>query len=88
MMVTPRLASVPIDHRPAPATLPVGQRVYAVGDVHGCLDRLQAMHALIADDLAARPVPHALLIQVGDLIDRGPEFFGRDQPPAAAFPRP
>ena len=31
-----------IDFIPAPASLPPGQRVYAIGDVHGCLDRLQA----------------------------------------------
>ena len=36
--------------------LPPGQRVYAVGDVHGCLDRLVALHEQIAEDLAARPV--------------------------------
>ena len=57
----------------APAALPDGQRVYAIGDVHGCDDRLAAMHAAIADDLAARPVADALLIHLGDYIDRGPD---------------
>ena len=28
----------------APATLPPGERVYAIGDIHGCLDRLVALH--------------------------------------------
>jgi len=56
----------------APASLPAGQRVYAVGDVHGCDDRLADMHDAVAADLAARPVPHALLIHLGDYIDRGP----------------
>lgn len=65
-MVTPRLA-------PAPTTLPPDQRVYAIGDIHGCLDRLQSIHAAIADDLASRPVADALLIHLGDLIDRGPD---------------
>ncbi len=41
-----------IDFIPAPATLPPGQRIYAIGDVHGCLDRLAALHELIAEDLA------------------------------------
>ena len=27
---------------PGPATLPPGQRIYAIGDIHGCLDRLEA----------------------------------------------
>jgi serine/threonine protein phosphatase 1 len=62
-----------IDFAPAPARLPDGQRIYAVGDVHGCLDRLAAMHELIAADLAARPHPDAVLIHLGDYIDRGPE---------------
>jgi serine/threonine protein phosphatase 1 len=62
-----------IDLVPAPATLPPNQRVYAVGDVHGCLDRLAALHELIADDLATRPVEEAVLVHLGDYVDRGPE---------------
>ncbi len=61
---------------PAPATLPTGRRVYAIGDVHGCLDRLQAMHAMIASDLAARPVAVPLLVHLGDYVDRGPDSAG------------
>ena len=55
----------------APATLPPGQRIYAIGDVHGCDDRLQVMHQLIAADLAARPIGQPLLVHLGDYIDRG-----------------
>lgn len=55
----------------APATLPAGQRIYAVGDVHGCLDRLVTLHEMIAQDLAERPTPHSTLIHLGDYIDRG-----------------
>jgi serine/threonine protein phosphatase 1 len=62
-----------IDLVPAPATLPPGQRVYAIGDVHGCLERLVAMHELIAEDMAERPAASATLIHLGDYIDRGPE---------------
>lgn len=65
-----------IDFIPAPATLPPGQRVYAVGDVHGCLDRLEALHALIAEDLAARPANEPLLVHLGDYVDRGPDSAG------------
>lgn len=57
----------------APASLEPGQRVYAIGDVHGCDDRLAALHAAVAVDLAARPVAHALLVHLGDYIDRGPD---------------
>jgi serine/threonine protein phosphatase 1 len=62
-----------VDFVPAPATLPANQRVYAVGDVHGCLDRLAALHELIAEDLAERPVQEAVLVHLGDYVDRGPE---------------
>jgi serine/threonine protein phosphatase 1 len=56
----------------APARLPEGVRVYAIGDVHGCDDRLAALHDAVAADLAARPAAHPLLIHLGDYIDRGP----------------
>ena len=65
-----------IDFVPAPASLPPGQRVYAIGDVHGCLDRLQAIHELIAEDLAARPAEEAVLVHLGDYVDRGPDSAG------------
>ncbi len=62
-----------LDLAPAPATLPPDQRIYAVGDVHGCLDRLVAMHEAIVADLSARPVENAVLIHLGDYVDRGQE---------------
>jgi serine/threonine protein phosphatase 1 len=60
----------------APGRLPHGRRVYAIGDVHGHLDRLQTLHRLIAEDLSARPVPNAVLIHLGDYIDQGPDSAG------------
>ena len=69
-MVTPILA---------PAALPQALRVYAVGDVHGCLDQLASLHAAIGADLAARPPEsgaRALVIHLGDYIDRGPDSAG------------
>ena len=65
-----------IDFIAAPSSLPSGQRVYAIGDVHGCLDRLVAMHAMIADDLAERPVAQPLLVHLGDYVDRGADSAG------------
>ncbi|MBN9563793.1 MAG: serine/threonine protein phosphatase [Alphaproteobacteria bacterium] len=61
---------------PAPAWLPPGRRVYAIGDVHGCLGRLVALHARIAADLAERPVERPLIVHVGDYVDRGPDSAG------------
>jgi serine/threonine protein phosphatase 1 len=60
----------------APASLPRGQRVYAIGDVHGCLDRLRALHRAIAWDLSSRPVESSTLIHLGDYVDRGPDSAG------------
>ena len=64
------------DFQPAPASLPPGRRVYAVGDVHGCDDKLATLHARIAEDLAARPVDAPLLLHLGDYVDRGPDSAG------------
>lgn len=60
----------------APATVPAGERVYAVGDVHGCSDRLAMMHRLIGNDLAARPVVAPTVVHLGDYIDRGEDSSG------------
>jgi serine/threonine protein phosphatase 1 len=60
----------------APGHLPEGRRIYAIGDIHGCLDRLVAMHWRIAADLVARPVRESVLIHIGDYIDRGPDSAG------------
>jgi serine/threonine protein phosphatase 1 len=65
-----------IDFIPAPASLPPHQRVYAIGDVHGCLDRLEALHDLIAEDLTARPTDEAVLVHLGDYVDRGADSAG------------
>ncbi|HTW28033.1 MAG TPA: metallophosphoesterase family protein [Acetobacteraceae bacterium] len=65
-----------VTHALAPARLPEGRRVYAVGDVHGCADRLVRIHAAIAADLAARPAPETVLLHLGDYVDRGPDSAG------------
>jgi serine/threonine protein phosphatase 1 len=58
---------------PSPGRLPPGQRVYAIGDIHGLDERLGALHRLIAEDLKVRPVARATVVHLGDYIDRGPE---------------
>jgi serine/threonine protein phosphatase 1 len=62
-----------IDFIAAPAALPPGQRIYAIGDVHGCIEQLEALHQAIAQDLAERPAQQALLVHLGDYVDRGPD---------------
>lgn len=45
--------------------------VYAVGDIHGCLDELLALERAIAAD--ARDLPgRKAIIMLGDYVDRGP----------------
>lgn len=47
-------------------------RLYAIGDIHGHLDQLQAAHARIFRDGGR----DALIVHIGDLIDRGPDSRG------------
>lgn len=47
-------------------------RLYAIGDIHGQLDLLQAAHERVFRDGG----PDALIAHVGDLIDRGPNSRG------------
>ncbi|ONG52213.1 hypothetical protein BKE38_14920 [Pseudoroseomonas deserti] len=61
---------------PAPATMPPGERLYAIGDIHGCATRLAALHARIAEDFSARPVERATLLHLGDYIDKGEDSAG------------
>jgi len=60
----------------APGALPPGLRVYAVGDVHGCADRLAGLHARIAEDAWHRPAQRVVLLHLGDYVDRGEDSAG------------
>lgn len=66
--------------RPQPAqpmpVIPAGQRVYAVGDIHGCSALFEALIAAIEADDAARAAAKTTIILLGDLIDRGPDSAG------------
>jgi len=55
------------------ACIPPGQRVYAIGDVHGCADLLLSLIAKIEADAKGRENADTTLIFLGDLIDRGPD---------------
>lgn len=64
----------------SPGWLPAGLRVYAIGDPHGCAARLAALHRMIAEDAARRPVTQQdgrmLVVHLGDYVDRGPDSAG------------
>lgn len=55
------------------ATLPSGLRLYAVGDIHGRADLLDALLARITRDVRARPAERVRLVFLGDYVDRGPD---------------
>ena len=50
--------------------------IYAVGDIHGHLDKLKAAHALIDADRQSSGGTSGPIIHVGDLVDRGPDAKG------------
>ncbi len=56
--------------------IPEGQRVYAIGDIHGYLDKLVALHALIEADIEANPIENVQIVYIGDYVDRGPDSKG------------
>jgi serine/threonine protein phosphatase 1 len=51
--------------------LPEGERVYAIGDIHGRLDLLNDLLTQIDRDDEARGPSRTTLILLGDLVDRG-----------------
>ncbi len=56
--------------------IPDGTRVYAIGDIHGYADVLARMHDQIEADLRERPIDRAVIVYLGDYIDRGPDSKG------------
>lgn len=54
-------------------TVPAGERIYVIGDIHGRADLLRQLHEMIADDAARRGWARNQLIYLGDYIDRGPD---------------
>jgi serine/threonine protein phosphatase 1 len=57
----------------SPGRLPPGERIYAVGDVHGCVYRLEALLADIRAHATAHPAARMTLLFLGDYVDRGPD---------------
>jgi serine/threonine protein phosphatase 1 len=55
---------------------PVGQRLYAIGDIHGRSDLLDQLLDQIGADDTARGLAHTQLIFLGDLMDRGSDSRG------------
>ncbi len=58
------------------ASGPDGVRLYAIGDVHGCLAQLRAMFAMIDAEIARDAVDDWRIVLLGDYCDRGPDTRG------------
>ncbi len=63
-----------------PARVPPGQRVYAVGDIHGRADLFARLIDAIEGDIRRRDRNgtgvETIIVLLGDLIDRGPDSRG------------
>ncbi|UVK38603.1 serine/threonine protein phosphatase [Mesorhizobium sp. AR10] len=55
---------------------PEGVRLYAIGDVHGRLDLLAAMHRRIEAEIKQDQPSDWRVIHLGDYVDRGPDTKG------------
>jgi serine/threonine protein phosphatase 1 len=55
------------------ARAPSGMRIYAIGDVHGCVDLLEKAFTSIDSDIAALSNERVLQVFLGDYVDRGPD---------------
>jgi serine/threonine protein phosphatase 1 len=53
-------------------SLPDGERVYAVGDIHGCADLAMEMQSLILAHAIDGRADSITVVWLGDYIDRGP----------------
>lgn len=56
----------------AAARLPDGLRIYAIGDIHGCAQLLEALLLQIDVDCTLYPPSRPIVVFLGDYIDRGP----------------
>ena len=53
-------------------SVPRGDRIYAIGDIHGRLDLFMILIERIREDAARRPARRTRLVLIGDVVDRGP----------------
>ncbi|MES2494373.1 MAG: metallophosphoesterase [Pseudomonadota bacterium] len=58
------------------AAVPKGERVYAIGDIHGRLDLFLELIRAGEEDDSARGGARTTFVLLGDLIDRGPDSAG------------
>jgi len=62
-----QIAEMPLTEAPS------GTRIYAIGDVHGCVELLRKLQSMILEDAADHPDARKVVVYLGDYIDRGPD---------------
>ena len=62
--------------RKEPPRVPLGERYYVIGDIHGRLDLFKALIAAIEQDDAQQEGVRTTVVLLGDLVDRGPDSRG------------
>ena len=67
------LLTFPFRRRRTAPSLPVGERVYAIGDIHGRMDLFHRLLELLGEDEKRRRPATTQIIIVGDFVDRGPQ---------------
>ena len=70
MPASPRIATEIAAWQTAPAA--TARPIFAIGDVHGRFDLLDALHGRITDIIAAERLADPLIVHLGDYVDRGP----------------
>ena len=55
---------------------PDGIRLHIIGDIHGCIGLLKAMHARIMAEIERDRIRDWRIVLVGDYCDRGPDVRG------------
>lgn len=71
-MLTSRPGLQELNVRGRRPRLPLGLRIYTVGDIHGRLDLLNELLDRISADIVLRPAVRPVWVFLGDYIDRGP----------------
>lgn len=74
-MVFKRLFTRP-EPQPLVHALAAGERIYAIGDIHGRRDCLDRLLVAIDDDEKARVAAETTIVFLGDLVDRGNDSKG------------
>jgi serine/threonine protein phosphatase 1 len=77
-----------VPRRKAKSRVPDDSVVYAIGDIHGRADLLDALHTQIVADANQRRARRRVLIWLGDYVDRGADSMGvieRVMAPPAGF---